>query len=253
MSKFEDMINTIQLGNCYELIKDIPDKSIDLVVIDPPYEIETEGGNTNIGKNLKNNMLKELNDLKITEGIDYSLLEQYIRIMKKINIYIWCNKKQILEYLKFFVEKHNCSFEIMTWCKTNPTPLCGGNYLIDKEFCLYFRKGVKLNTTFETAFTYWILPKNIYDKETYLHPTIKPLSIIKKLIINSSNVGGVVLDTFSGSGTTCLACKELRRNYIGMEIDPKYHKISVDRLNGITAQGQTSIFTDFEKIGVDNE
>jgi len=188
--KFEDMINTIQLGDCYELIKNIPDKSIDLIITDPPYEIETEGGNTNIGQNLKNNMLKELNNLNITNGIDYILLEEYIRVMKKINIYIWCNKKQILEYLKFFIEKHNCSFEIMTWCKTNPTPLCGGNYLIDKEFCLYFRKGVKLNTTFDTASTYWIMPKNIKDKEDYYHPTIKPLNIIKKLILNSSNVGG---------------------------------------------------------------
>ena len=42
--KFEEMINTIQLGNCYDLIKDIPDKSIDLVIIDPPYELETQGG-----------------------------------------------------------------------------------------------------------------------------------------------------------------------------------------------------------------
>ena len=86
---FEEMINTIQLGDSYELIKKIPDKSIDLIITDPPYEIETEGGNTNIGQNLKNNMLKELNDLEITKGIDYSLLEQYIRVMKKINIYIY--------------------------------------------------------------------------------------------------------------------------------------------------------------------
>ena len=245
---FEEMINTIQLGDSYELIKKIPDKSIDLIITDPPYEIETEGGNTNIGQNLKNNMLKELNDLEITKGIDYSLLEQYIRVMKKINIYIWCNKKQIFEYLKFFVEKHKCSFEIMTWCKTNPTPLCGGNYLIDKEFCLYFRKGIKLNTTFDTAWTYWIIPKNILDKEKYKHPTIKPLTIIKTLINNSSEVGGVVLDTFVGSGTTCVAAKETGRRYIGMEIDKEYWKIANDRLNGINANGQMSIFTDFDKV-----
>ena len=193
-------------------------------------------------------MLKQLNELNIVNGINLTLLKEYVRIMKKINIYIWCNKKQILEYLKFFVEKHQCSFEIMTWIKTNPTPLCGGNYLIDKEFCLYFRKGVRLNTTFENASTYWITPKNIYDKDKYWHPTIKPLEIIKKLIINSSNENDVILDTFCGSGTTCVACKETGRRYIGMEIDPEYHKIAVNRLNGITANGQTSIFTDFEKL-----
>ena len=246
--KFEDMINIIQLGDCYEMIKNIPDKSIDLIITDPPYEIETEGGNTNIGKNLKNNMLKELKSLNITKGIDYSLLEQYMRIMKKPNIYIWCNKKQILEYLKFFVEKHQCSFEIMTWCKTNPTPLCGGNYLIDKEFCLYFRKGIKLNTKFETAFTYWISSKNKNDKDEFEHPTIKPLNIIKMLVENSSDKNDIILDTFVGSGTTCVAAKETGRRYIGMEIDPEYHKIAVDRLNGITAIGQTSIFTDFDNL-----
>lgn len=244
------MLNTIQLGNCYELIKQIPDNSIDLIITDPPYEIETEGGNTNIGQSLKKNMLKELNDLEITTGINYDILEEYVRVMKKINIYIWCNKKQILEYMKFFIEKYNCSFEIMTWCKTNPTPLCSGNYLIDKEFCLYFRKGVKLNTTFSTASTYWITTKNVKDKDKFNHPTIKPLEIIKKLVINSSNVGGVILDTFAGSGTTCVACKELGRNYIGMEIDEEYWKIANNRLNGINANGQLSIFTNIEQMQI---
>ena len=60
--------------------------------------------------------------------------------------------------------------------------------------------------------------------------------------------GGVVLDTFCGSGTTCVSAKELGRRYIGMEIDEKYYKIAVDRLNGINANGQMSIFTDFEKV-----
>ena len=251
--KFEDMINTITLGDSYELIKDIPDKSIDLIIIDPPYEIETVGGNTNIGKSIKNNMLKELTDLRIIDGIDLQLLNELIRVMKKINIYIWCNKKQIQEYLKFFVEQKKCSFEILTWIKNDPTPLCGGNYLIDKEYCLYFRKGVRLNTTFETAKTWWLLNKNITDKKKYKHPTIKPLKIIKNLIINSSNENDIVLDCFSGSGTTCVAAKELGRRFIGIEIDPEYHKIAVDRLNGINANGQTSIFTDFENIRIGDE
>ena len=55
-------------------------------------------------------------------------------------------------------------------------------------------------------------------------------------------------DFFMGSGTTAVAAKELNRNYIGFEIDTEYHKIAIDRVNGITAHGQTSIFTDFNKI-----
>lgn len=232
MNKYEP--NNIYNVDCYDAIKEIPDKSIDLIVTDPPYEIETIGGNTNIGKSLKVGMCKELEDLNIIKGINIEILDEFMRIMKKPNIYIWCNKKQVIDYLDYFVTKHNCSFEIMVWCKTNPTPLCGGNYLIDKEFCLYFRKGVKLNTTFKTAFTYWIEDKNVKDKQLYEHPTIKPLHIIKTLIENSSNENDIVLDPFLGSGTTAVACKETGRRYIGFEIDEEYYKIAVNRLNGIS-------------------
>jgi len=237
-------LNQIYNEDSYQAIKKIPDKSIDLVIVDPPYELDTEGSKeNNISKTFANTN-KQITGL--SNGFDANSLDDYMRVMKKPNIYIWCNKKQILEYLKYFVEMHKCSFEIMTWLKTNPTPLCGGNYLIDKEFCLYFRKGVRLNTTFETAFTYWKSKKNKDDKDCYNHPTIKPLEIIKKLIINSSNKGDIVADFFLGRGTTCVASKELGRNYIGFEIDKGYYNIAVDRLNGINANGQTSIFTDFE-------
>lgn len=241
--------NNIYNIDCYEAIKKIPDKSVDLIITDPPYEIETDGGNTNIGKSLKNGLMLEFSKMEITNGINYKILDEFIRISRKPNIYIWCNKKQIIDYLNYFVKKHDCSFEIMVWCKTNPTPLCGGNYLIDKEFCLYFRKGIKLNTTFETAFTYWIEEKNIKDKQLFEHPTIKPKKIIKTLIKNSTQENDVVLDCFLGSGTTAVACKETNRQYIGFEIDEKYFKIAQDRLDGITykerkikERGQMSIF-----------
>lgn len=238
--------NQVYLGDSYELIKDIPDKTIDLIVIDPPYELETEGSKEN---NISKSFARMNNDIKsISKGIDLNILNELTRVMKRINIYIWCNKKQVLEYMKYFVEKLECSFEIMTWIKTNPTPLCGGNYLIDKEFCLYFRKGVKLNTKFETASTYWITTKNKLDRDVFDHPTIKPLNIIKTLIQNSSKENDIVLDCFLGSGTTAVACKELNRKYIGIEIDKQYYDIAVNRLNGINARGQISFDTDISLI-----
>ena len=239
-------LNNIHLGDSYELIKLIPDKSIDLIMIDPPYDIETKGGTNNrIGKS----MLKIKDELDtIKEGINKEIFKELMRVMKKPNIYIWCNKKQIIEYLDFFVTNNDCSFEILIWEKINPIPLCGGNYLIDKEFCLYFRKGIKLNTTFESAKTIFRSSLIVNDKKDFEHPSIKPLNFIKTLIANSSNENDVVLDCFSGSGTTCIACKEIGRQFIGIEIDDKWHKISVDRLNGINAKGQTSIFTDFESL-----
>ena len=73
------------------------------------------------------------------------------------------------------------------------------------------------------------------------------MSIIKTLIENSSNKGDIVLDCFSGSGTTCVAVKELERQFLGIEIDPEYHKISLDRLHGILADGQISFDTLVER------
>ena len=60
--------------------------------------------------------------------------------------------------------------------------------------------------------------------------------------------GGVVLDTFVGSGTTCVAAKKLDRKFIGIELNPNYWKIANDRLNDIEKNGQMSIFTNFEEV-----
>lgn len=229
-------LNNIYLGDSYELIKKIPDKSVDLVIIDPPYFIgNTDGGQNNgLGKSIAN-MNNQLRDNNLTDGIDNSLLNDLMRVMKVPNIYIWCNHKQIPQYLDFFVKDYGCNFDILIWKKTNAVPLFYNKYLTDKEYCLYFRKGGYCNPKdYESAKTVWEYPINMSDKKLYDHPTIKPLHMIKTLIENSSQEGDVVLDTFLGSGTTAVACKELGRNYIGFEINEEYYKIAQDRLNGIS-------------------
>lgn len=227
--KFEDMINTITLGDSYELIKDIPDKSIDLVVIDPPYEYTTGGGagcfgtkkrkyhseyykvatNTNSLQNSKEyknegqkrvweDKKKSREEIKhISSGFDLELLNELDRILKKINIYIWCSKHQVEPLLKHYIDK-NCNIEILTWHKTNPLPTMNNTYSNDTEYCIFAREsGVPLNGNYETKRKYYVTNINTKDKEKYKHPTIKPLSIIKKLIINSSKEGDIVLDCFS--------------------------------------------------------
>lgn len=151
--------------------------------------------------------------------------------------------------MEYFIKKKHCFHDIMVWCKTNPIPTANGTYLPDLEYCLMFReKGTKVEGTYETKSKYYVSEINKKDKDKFLHPTIKPINVVKNHIINSTKENDIVLDCFCGSGTTCLACKETGRRYIGMEIDSEYHKIAVDRLNGITANGQTSIFTDFENM-----
>ena len=151
--------------------------------------------------------------------------------------------------MEYFIKEKHCFHDIMVWCKTNPIPTANGTYLPDLEYCLMFReKGTKVEGSYETKSKYYVSGINKNDKDKFLHPTIKPLNVVKNHIINSTKENDIVLDCFCGSGTTCVACKEIGRRYIGMEIDPEYHKIAVDRLNGINANGQTSIFTDFENI-----
>lgn len=248
----KNLINTIQLGDCYELIKEIPDKSIDLVYIDIPYEktksndYYSGGGSFGVENR---EYQKDLRDKGLMDGIKLEILDELCRVMKHIYIYIWCSKEQIPKMLNYFLDK-DCFYELMFWGKTNPTPTCNGKYLSDVEYCLMFRqKGTLIYGTYESKSKFYISSTNTNDKNLYNHPTIKPLELVKNHIVNSTQPGDVVLDCFCGSGTTCVACKETGRNYIGMEIDPEYHKIAVDRLNGITADGQTSIFTDFDNIG----
>ena len=154
--------------------------------------------------------------------------------------------------MDYFVKK-GCYFEILCWCKTNPTPLTNNVWLPNIEYCLMFReKKCPLYGTYETKSKYYLSSINKDDKNEYTHPCCKPLTFIKNHIINSTKAGDVVLDPFLGSGTTAIACKELGRKYIGFEIDEKYYNIAKDRLNGINVKGQTDLFnTDFEQLQLD--
>lgn len=133
---------------------------------------------------------------------------------------------------------------LLLWQKSYATPLFCNKYLTDKEYCLYFRKGGYCQPqNYDDAKTIFNLPINIKDKNKFLHPTCKPLNIIETLIKNSSKEGNIILDTFLGSGTTAVACKNTNRNFIGFEINKKWFDIANNRLNNIDANGQLSFFS----------
>lgn len=223
----------LKCGDCLDLLKGVPDKSIDLVVIDPPYLVETDGAGM-FGKKADNYggeryVMKNIDFMK--NGIEEKVLDELYRVMKKVNIYIWASQKQIPIFYKYFVENKKCNWNLISWHKTNPTPTCGNKYLNDTEYVLFFRdKGVKIYGEYATKRTFYVSKKNLQDKKLYGHPTIKPLDIIENLIINSSKEGNTVLDCFMGSGTTGVACKKLNRNFIGYEIDEKYFNIAKERI-----------------------
>lgn len=236
--KFEDMINNIINCDCYEMIKNIPDKSIDLVYIDIPYEMQSGGkGAGAFGDRIHKLIRKDMKN--IIDGIDYKIFDLLKSKMRKVNLFVWCNKQQIKEIIEIFKDY---SLEILVWCKSNPTPFTNNVWLSDIEYCLYFREeGIKLNDGYELKSKWYISPINKSDKDLYNHPTIKPLDLVKRHILHTTQENDIVLDCFCGSGTTCVACKETGRRFIGMEINKEYYEIAQKRINGITANGQMSM------------
>ena len=236
------MISTqLYWGDCLKIMDGLiaDGVKVDAIITDPPYDISATngGGSVNNVKKL-NKSLKDLTDLNITEGYDIvSFGEKAIKLMKDINIYLWCNKVQIPDYFNFWVNQHKCKFDILCWHKTNALPTYSNKYLSDTEYLLYFRKG-KGNCfpqSYEDAKTFYIAPINHKDKKIYKHPTIKPLDITEKIIRNSTRENQTVLDPFMGSGTTGVACKRLNRNFIGIELDLNYYMIAQERINADNA------------------
>lgn len=219
-------------GDCLELLKSIPDNSVDLIITDPPYEIAAGGAGGAFGADKRNYHVQysTLDNVEgkrsgiVCSGFDYSLLDEFCRIMKKINIYIWCSKLQVRKILDYFEhEDRGCYTDILTWHKTNPTPTCNNTYLSDTEYLIFARQeGVRVYGTYHTKSKFYVSPTNKADKKKYGHPTIKPLNILENIIINSSLEGDTVCDPFMGSGSTGVACVNTGRNFIGIEIESKY-------------------------------
>ncbi len=226
-------VNKIYNEDCLVGLKKIPDNSIDLVLIDPPYDICTAGGKKGNDK-LSHDIMKlekELIDNNLVSSFDIKVLDEIVRVMKGINIYIWCNARQIPMYIKYFNLQLQCKLEVVIWGKTNPIPLFSNKYMNDKEYCLYFRKdGYCKPKSYEDAKSIYISKANVEDKKKYQHPTIKPLELIRRLIRNSSKENDLVLDCFLGSGTTAVACVLENRKYIGFEINKKYFDIANKRI-----------------------
>ena len=206
-----------------------------LIITDPPYDIPriNTGGSINTVKRL-NKSLQDLNQSGLMNSYDIEWFAQAVIKLqpKRVNVYFWCNKKQLPNYIDIYVNNLGCKFEILPWHKTNALPTYSNKYLSDTEYCLFFHNGkAKCHPeNYEDAKTYWVEPINHQDKKQWGHPTIKPLAFIEKLIRNSSKEGELVYDPFMGSGTTGVACKKLNRNFIGTDINIKYFELAKERI-----------------------
>lgn len=226
-----------------KFLEEYKGERIHLVVTDPPYELPSwAGGGFMNEKTVRPDWINEMNvdNLSKSYNIDYYADLLYKAQGGKINAYFFCNKLQIPQYFKTYVERYKCKFDILTWHKQNAMPTFKGKYLTDTEYILYFRnKGGCNPQCYEDAKTWWVKGINAKDKKKYGHHTIKPIDIVRTLIRNSSSEGDLVFDGFLGSGTTRVACYFEKRNFIGCELDNKFFKMQEERFIEETTGEQT--------------
>jgi len=202
----------IYCGDCLEIMPLLP--KVDLVVTDPPYEVGAKG----CGLAGDRQYLKDITSAEIDRGFDEAILNRFD------NWFCFCSRKQLKKIITL-AEVRN--WMLLTWNKPNPTPLTNNNYLPDKEYFIHSYQPGRLFGSYKDKSTYVIHPVN---QNEFGHPTVKPVSLITKCITLGSQIDDLILDPFLGSGTTLVACKELNRNGIGIEINEKYCEIAVKRL-----------------------
>lgn len=217
---------TLILGDCLEEMKKIPDKSVDLVITDPPYILDCSLG----GGFYKNQKKKHLDRIDKSFGSNFNP-NNFLEVVKaksKNGYLVWMSQKQLHLYLNF-IENTKFKWDLMFWHKINCCPNHYNHLLVDTEYCIrFYESGAYFNNKLEyTDYHKYFLERLQAIKG---HPTPKPLSIIKKQIKLYSKENDIILDPFMGSGTTGMACKELGRKFIGIEINEKYYKIAEQRI-----------------------
>ena len=210
--------------DCFNLLKRIKDKSIDLVLTDPPYGMSFQSGHRK----------EKYDQIKNDDNLDW--LPLWVSEIKRVSkddshIYIWCSWHKI-DVFKNEIEKHFKIKNILVWVKNGGGmgDLYGG-YGGCHEFCLFINNGKNLNGKRDTDCI-----TGAYRTGNHYHPTQKPVNLMEYLIEKSSNKGDLVLDCFSGSGTTAIACHNTERFFVGSELDLLYYQTSVNRIKDHISQ-----------------
>ena len=216
--------------DCLKVLPTIPDKSIDLILTDPPYKMTSRGNTGTTGGMLTKNINKKgkvfnNNDINISEW-----LPECFRILKESShIYIMTNHINLHEYLNTIKNVGFHFIKSLIWDKGNK--IMSPYYMSQFEYILFCRKGSakKINNC-GTSDIINIPNKKEKKDGKNLHDTEKPIELMRILIENSTNENDVVLDPFMGIGSTIIASKYSNRKFIGIEIDNEYFKIAINRI-----------------------
>jgi site-specific DNA-methyltransferase (adenine-specific) len=223
-------------GDCLERMKEIPTGSVDMILTDPPYILSTSSGGGMMGKGGRKFM--EDMDISLKVGINtHEFLNQCLSLFTTEQQFcgvFFCSNKQLVDYLTF-AEENNLQYGVGVWNKTNPAPLCNFKYLGDVEYWVYIKGNKsKILGSYATKSMVYKSQINKAESKLYNHPTVKPLPLLEKFLINHSVEGSVILDPFMGSGSTGVACKNLNRKFIGIEMDETYFNIAKERIANVT-------------------
>lgn len=223
--------------DCFDLLPTIKSATVDLILIDPPYEI-SRPTNFQSGEETGRDTDRFRVSMDFGEwdknftGLEMTVKEGY-RILRDGGTMICFYDLWKITNLKDFYEKYKFKqIRLIEWLKTNPVPLNSKiNYLTNsREIAVSAIK--KSKPTFNSSYDNGLYEYPICQDKGRFHPTQKPLAFMEKLIKKHSNEGDLVLDCFAGSCTTGMACINTNRNFIGCEVDKKYYDQSIERLRG---------------------
>jgi hypothetical protein len=222
----------------------LADKSVDLVVTDPPYAISNEGmwhiGRPGKGKRRFDFFEGDADFAAMVETVELVAIETVRLMAPKASAYWYCGHREFGPLVDLF-ESRGMTTRFLVWCKASPSPPPpGSGWPSGAELCVYaYPKGRTWTHGGSTP-----PPNNVITVDGLRHgqpgkvdhPTQKPLAVVEPLLRASSLPGELVCDPFAGSGTTGVACIRLGRRFIGWERDPKYFAVAVKRLRAAREQ-----------------
>ena len=237
---------TLYKGDSLKILKNIGPKSIDVIFADPPYFLSSNGITCSGGKIVSVN--KGDWDKSITLKEKHNFNKKWIKLCKEVlkdDGTIWISGTMHNIYSIGMALEEN-GFKIInniTWKKLNPPPNISCKCFVHStETILWAKKDIK-NVKYK--FNYDLMKKLNNNKqmkdvwETSLtkpsekkcgkHPTQKPIELLEKIILASTNENDLILDPFNGSGTTGIVASKLKRRYIGIEKEKEYLDLTIKR------------------------
>jgi len=248
-------LNNIYQGDCVELLKKIPDNSVDLIFADPPYNLQLNGDlyRPDLSKvDAVDDEWDKFDSFSEYDQFTNQWLTECHRVLKPTGS-IWV----IGSYHNIFrvgTALQNIGFWILNdiiWVKSNPMPNFKGTRFNNahetliwatksksSKFTFHYHSMKVMNDDLQMR-SDWVIPicqgnERIKVNGMKAHSTQKPEELLYRVLISSSNPGDVVLDPFSGSGTTAAVAKRLGRKYIAFERDEFYIRVARERLEKIT-------------------